>query len=201
MEIEEYFSVAFSAFVLVAVLRLIFYVPQDDIKAEAESIKTPVELFEYVPRYINTEQSDNYDKIIKIADSVGYDWRAAGASFNYGCPPSGCSCNNKSCLLGLVVWNSTLTSFRIWITPDAFADDEDLRLAVLHEMAHVWQISKRGPDDKWSDFSRWDFHGVNPMEATADCLASAWGARGYIYYDCPLDAQRYIHQLYLESLR
>ena len=148
------------------------------------------------------EDLDELTRIKKIADSVGYPWAARGATFHFGCPPEAdCFCGS-SCLLGEIRWKYGFeTSFDIWITENAFVDEDTLKFTVLHEMAHVWQITTRGPDDKYEDFSNWDFGGVDPMEATADCLASAWGGVGYIYYDCPLDAQRYIHQLYLESLR
>jgi hypothetical protein len=200
MEIEEYFSVAFSAFVLIAALRLIFYSP--DTETQLSQVQNyDKEIFEYVPRYAISSSDERIQEIINIADSVGYDWRSSKASFYYGCPPEGCYCSEESCLFGLIKWSLDSGPFRVWITPDAFVDGETLGLAVLHEMAHIWQITTRGSDDRYKDFSRWDFKEIDPMEATADCLASAWGAVGYIYYDCPAEAQHYIYQLYLESLR
>ena len=199
MDIEEYFYGAFSALVLFAVLKLIFSVP--DQENMAVEVFEHQEIFEYVPRHLISSDSYRLQQITDIADSVGYDWRSANANFVYGCPPGGCFCDDNSCLLGLIKWSGETGPFNIWITPDAFQNSEDLEFAVLHEMAHVWQITTRGAEDRYKDFSQWDFGGVDPMEATADCLASAWGGVGYIYYDCPPDAQRYIHQLYLESLR
>lgn len=154
------------------------------------------------PKRADPVEVDELIRIKAVADSVGYPWGARGAEFHFGCPPDAdCSCGS-SCLLGQIRSRpGSRSSFDIWITENAFKDDKILEFTVLHEMAHLWQVTTRGPDDRYEDFSEWDFGGLDPMEATADCLASAWGGVGYIYYDCPLDAQRYIHQLYLESLR
>ena len=141
-------------------------------------------------------------KIIKqIADSVGYPWADFGGRFHFGCPDeSNCYCGS-TCLLGEIRWSNTSQTFDIWITENAFQDEKILKFTIFHEMAHLWQANSRANNDSYEDFARWDFGRVDPVEATADCLASAWGGEGYIYYDCPLEAQRYIHQLYLESLR
>ena len=209
MDIEE-FSVAAVGILMIFFMRVViasFGGAEADQSIVAETAPTAqedaaVEVGSLFAVDAKPEEVDELTRIKKIADSVGYPWGAKGVTFHFGCPPNAdCQCGS-SCILGEIHWRSgSKASFDIWITENAFRDEDTVKFTVLHEMAHVWQITTRGPDDKYEDFSNWDFGGVDPMEATADCLASAWGGVGYIYYECPLDAQRYIHQLYLESLR
>jgi hypothetical protein len=189
--VATFFYVVFSAFSSPGTTA-----PQAAVQSPAPVVK------EFSEQKMESYQPDDeVAKIISVADSVGYDWRAVSVRFHYGCPPSGCRCSDLDCLFGKIIWRENVVGYNIWITPEAFEDKNIFTTTVLHELAHVWQVENRGPHDRYEDFARWDFGGVDPMEATADCLAMAWGGTKTMYYDCPLDAQRYIHQLYLESLR
>jgi hypothetical protein len=215
MELED-ITAGIVGILMIFFIRYVFaFWGNEDISAEPEHFQEP-ESIEYLAPdrstvYQNQEAvtdnlaGQNYDELTlikKIADSVGYAWAANGARFHFGCPENAdCSCQPSKCLMGEIRWVDGRNIFDIWITENAFKNEQILKFTIFHEMAHVWQIRMRGANDRWEDFSRWNFNGIDPMEATADCLASAWGGEGHIYYDCPLDAQRYIHQLYLESLR
>jgi hypothetical protein len=174
-----------------------------NIVTETENLSTKnIVVYENKSRSLDagSREDDRLVLIKNIADSTGYAWATNGATFYLGCPQDfDCFCSAHRCPFGLIQWVDGINRFDIWIIENAFKDTETLKYTVLHEIAHVWQIKTRGSSDRWKDFSQWDFGTVDPYEATADCLAFAWGATVSAYYDCPIDAQLYIHQLYLES--
>jgi hypothetical protein len=115
-----------------------------------------------------------------IADSSGWDWRAAGVRFNLSFYPSAC------CHWGVY---EAATSI-IWIGPTAFGDPNRLRYVVLHELAHAWQYRQNRFAQFISDYTAWGFSTIGPaLEAAADCLANVWGAAGGHYWSCPADAR------------
>jgi hypothetical protein len=115
-----------------------------------------------------------------IADSSGWNWRAAGVRFNVSFYPSDC------CHWGVY---EAATSI-IWIGPTAFADPNRLRYDVLHEMAHAWQYRQNRFAEFIRDYTAWGFSTIGPArEAGADCVAAVWGAGGGHYWSCPADAQ------------
>jgi hypothetical protein len=110
-----------------------------------------------------------------IADSTGWNWRAAGVRFRTGFYPGDC------CHWGVY---EAATSI-IWVGPTAFADPNRLRYVVLHELAHGWQYRQNRFAEIISDYSAWGFGTIGPaLEAGADCLASVWGAAGSHYWRC-----------------
>jgi hypothetical protein len=115
-----------------------------------------------------------------IADSTGWDWRAAGVRFNLGFYPRDC------CHWGVY---EAATSI-VWVGPTAFADAARLRYVVLHELAHGWQYRQDRFADFISDYAPWGFNTIGPaLEAGADCVAAVWGAGGGHYWSCPSDAR------------
>jgi len=146
---------------------------------------------------------DRISIIEGIADSIGYDWRSAGGVMHYGCPPgSRCYCSETSCHYGSVFGAEGRKRVDVWIFQHAFVSESRLRYVVLHEIAHVWQVQMRGWEGRYGDFQRWLPRGVDPMEATADCLAKAWGAKPprYAYWDCQPAAEEYVRMLYEGSV-
>ncbi len=114
-----------------------------------------------------------------IADSSGWNWRAAGVRFNLGFHPSGRN------------WGvyEAATSV-IWIGPTAFGDPNRLRYVVLHELAHAWQYRQNRFAHFIRDYAAWGFDTIGPaLEAGADCVANVWGAAGGHYWRCPADAR------------
>jgi hypothetical protein len=110
-----------------------------------------------------------------IADSTGWNWRAAGVSFRMGFYPGDC------CHWG--VYESAKSI--IWVGPTAFADPNRFRYVVLHELAHGWQYRQNRFAEIISDYSAWGFATIGPaLEAGADCLANVWGAPGSHYWRC-----------------
>jgi hypothetical protein len=119
-------------------------------------------------------------QIEAIADSSGWDWRAAGVRFSPSFYPKDC------CHWGVY---EAATSI-IWIGPTAFGDANRLRYVVLHELAHAWQYRQNRFAQFISDYTTWGFSTIGPaLEAGADCVAAVWGAGGGHYWNCPADAQ------------
>ncbi|HVW33134.1 MAG TPA: hypothetical protein VHL53_11385 [Acidimicrobiia bacterium] len=115
-----------------------------------------------------------------IADSSGWDWRAAGVRFSLGFYPQDC------CHWG--VYESAKSV--IWIGPTAFDDPGRLRYVVLHELAHAWQYRQNRFPQFTADYSAWGFTSLGPaLEAGADCLANVWGAAGGHYWNCTAAAR------------
>lgn len=118
-------------------------------------------------------------RVEAIADSSGWDWRAAGVRFNLSFHPTGRNWGVYERDTGI-----------IWIGPTAFADANRLRYVVLHELAHGWQYRQNRFADFITDFSRWGFETIGPaLEASADCVAALWGATRGHYWTCPADAR------------
>ncbi len=114
-----------------------------------------------------------------IADSSGWDWRAAGVRFNLSFHPTGRNWGVYERDTGI-----------IWIGPTAFGDASRLRYVVLHELAHGWQYRQNRFAQFITDYSAWGFHTIGPaLEAGADCVAAVWGASRGHYWNCPADAR------------
>lgn len=115
-----------------------------------------------------------------IADSSGWNWRAAGVRFNMAYYPTDC------CHWGVYEAAKSI----IWIGPSAFGDQHRLRYVVLHELAHAWQYRQNRFREIIADYTRWGFNSIGPaLEAGADCVAEVWGALRGHYWNCPADAQ------------
>ena len=115
-----------------------------------------------------------------IADSSGWNWRAAGVRFNLSFLPSDC------CHWGVYEAAKSI----IWVGPTAFDDPGRLRYVVLHELAHGWQYRQNRFAQFIADYTAWGFSTIGPaLEAGADCVASVWGAGGGHYWNCPADAR------------
>ena len=115
-----------------------------------------------------------------IADSSGWNWRAAGVRFAMGYYRSDC------CHWGVYEAARSI----IWIGPSAFGDQHRLRYVVLHELAHAWQYRQNKFREIIADYARWGFDSIAPaLEAGADCVATVWGALRGHYWNCPADAQ------------
>jgi hypothetical protein len=115
-----------------------------------------------------------------IADSSGWNWRAAGVRFAMGYYPSDC------CHWGVYEAAKSI----IWIGPSAFGDQNRLRYVVLHELAHAWQYRQNRFREIIADYAHWGFNSIGPaLEAGADCVAEVWGALRGHYWNCPADAQ------------
>src|SRR5579884_1936183 len=111
-----------------------------------------------------------------IADSSGWNWRAAGVRFDLAFYPADC------CHWG--VYESAKSV--IWIGPTAFEDPARLRYVVLHELAHAWQYRQNRFGQFITDYTPWGFTTIGTaLEAGADCLANVWGAVGGHYWACP----------------
>ena len=118
-------------------------------------------------------------RVEAIADSSGWDWRAAGVRFNLSFHPTGRNWGVYERDTGI-----------IWIGPTAFADANRLRYVVLHELAHGWQYHQNRFGDFITDYARWGFRTIGPaLEASADCVAALWGATRGHYWTCPADAR------------
>jgi hypothetical protein len=119
-------------------------------------------------------------QIEAIADSTGWNWRAAGVRFQAAYHP------NECCHWGVYERDTSI----IWVGPSAFGDQNRLRYVVLHELAHAWQYRQNKFGEIISDYSRWGFTTIGPaLEAGADCLADVWGALRGHYWNCPADAR------------
>jgi len=119
-------------------------------------------------------------RVEAIADSTGWDWRAAGVTFRMAYHPSEC------CHWGVYERDTAI----IWIGPSAFGDANRLRYVVLHELAHGWQYRQNRFAQFIADYTPWGFNTIGPaLEAGADCVAAVWGAGKGHYWSCPADAQ------------
>ena len=115
-----------------------------------------------------------------IADSSGWNWRAAGVRFNVAFYPADC------CHWGVYEAAKSV----IWVGPTAFEDQNRLRYVVLHELAHAWQYRQNRLAQFITDYTAWGFTTIGPaLEAGADCLANVWGAPGGHYWTCPANAR------------
>jgi hypothetical protein len=115
-----------------------------------------------------------------IADSSGWDWRAAGVRFKAAYHPTEC------CHWGVYERDTSI----VWVGPTAFGDQNRLRYVVLHELAHAWQYRQNRFREIIADYSPWGFTSIAPaLEAGADCIATVWGALRGHYWNCPADAQ------------
>jgi len=196
--------------------RLIFSPSETNLDQQTTPVPEPPRVESFAPPTVhplppqnNTEAGaveavgDRLSAIKDIADSIGYDWRSAGGVIHYGCPPgSRCYCSETSCHYGSVFGAEGRKRVDVWIFEHAFVSESRLRYVVLHEIAHVWQVQMRGWEGRYGDFERWLPRGVDPMEATADCLAKVWGASPprYAYWDCPAPAEEYMRMLYEGSV-
>ena len=123
---------------------------------------------------------DAIAEIEAIADTSGWNWRAAGVRFMAAYNQSAC------CHWGVYERDTGI----VWIGPSAFGDQNRLRYVVLHELAHAWQYRQNRFGEIIADYSRWGFSTIGPaLEAGADCLADVWGALRGHYWNCPADAQ------------
>lgn len=123
---------------------------------------------------------DAQAQVEAIADTTGWNWRAAGVRFAMGYYPADC------CHWGVY---EAATSI-IWIGAGAFADQNRLRYVVLHELAHAWQYRQDRFREFISDYTPWGFGAIGPaLEASADCIAVVWGALRGHYWNCPADAK------------
>jgi hypothetical protein len=119
-------------------------------------------------------------RVEAIADSTGWDWRAAGVRFRLSYHPTEC------CHWGVYERDTAI----IWVGPTAFGDPNRLRYVVLHELAHGWQYRQNRFAQFISDYSTWGFNSIGPaLEAGADCVAALWGAGRGHYWSCPAAAQ------------
>lgn len=115
-----------------------------------------------------------------IADSTGWNWRAAGVRFTMGYYPGEC------CPWGVYEAAKSV----IWIGAGAFADQNRLRYVVLHELGHAWQYRQDRFREFIADYTAWGFGSIGPaLEASADCIAVVWGALRGHYWNCPADAK------------
>jgi hypothetical protein len=128
------------------------------------------------PPPIPTSGPEARARVEAIADSSGWDWRAAGVRFNLAFHPTGQN-------WGVYERDTKI----IWIGPTAFADPDRLRYVVLHELGHAWQYHQNRFEQFIADYATWGFNTIGPaLEAGADCIAAVWGAtgRGH-YWSCP----------------
>jgi hypothetical protein len=120
--------------------------------------------------------SSRLQQVKAIADSSGWDWRAAGVSYVVGFHPEAC------CHWG--IFDSRTGA--IYIGPTAFGNAARLRYVVLHETAHAWQYRVAPTTALMGDYGAWGYSGANALEAGADCIANVWGATGAgHYWRCP----------------
>jgi hypothetical protein len=130
-------------------------------------------------------------RLEQLADATGFDWRSRGVTIHVGCSPIALRD------YGRCTWAFyEIEPRRIFVAeriPQGSAREHYL---VLHELAHAWQLTVRGFGPALSDVSGWGKHGLEGLEAAADCLALAWGAPTHHYWNCPADAQAHMLALY-----
>ena len=212
MKLEDAGNLAFVIGCMYLGYRIVFSSPDaDSFSASSEpatpdvvyAIQTTKATASVNPDRLASSNLDRLSIIEEIANSTEYDWASAGAVLNYGCPPGRrCSCTEFGCEYGLVTGAVGRNRIDVWIYESAFSSRSQLKYTVLHEIAHVWQVQIRGWDGGWGDFNRWLPRGVDPMEATADCLAKVWGASPvrYSYWNCPSGAEDYMRLIYQASV-
>lgn len=114
-----------------------------------------------------------------IADTSGFDWRAAGVTFHIAYHPEAC------CHWGIYDYRDN----SLWIGPSAFASSARLRYVVLHELAHAWHWATGRRSQLAADMAPWGYSGNEALEYSADCIATTWGATTSNYWTCPAAAQ------------
>lgn len=119
-----------------------------------------------------------------IADSSGFDWRAAGVTIHIGYNPTDC------CHWGIYDYRDN----SLWIGPTAFASTTRLRYVVLHELGHAWQWTSGHRDQLAADMAPWGVSGEEALEYSADCIATVEGAQMDNYWACPAAAQAIVRQ-------
>ncbi len=106
-----------------------------------------------------------------IADTSGWNWRAAGVRFIAAYNQSAC------CHWGVYERDTGI----VWVGPSAFGDQNRLRYVVLHELAHAWQYHQGKFREFIADYSRWGFSTIGPaLEAGADCWPTCGARSGAI---------------------
>ncbi len=119
------------------------------------------------------------EQIEAIADSSGWDWRAAGVRLTVGFYPDDC------CHWG--VYQSDQRT--VWIGPTAFGNPARLRYVVLHELAHGWQYTRNRFPTLLADYRPFGMSTpADALEAGGDCIAALWGATDHHYWACPAAA-------------
>ena len=115
-----------------------------------------------------------------IADSTGWDWRAAGVRFTMGFYPADC------CHWGVYERPSRSSGSGRAPSPT--------RTGCATSCSTSWptagSTARTASSEFISDYSRWGFGTIGPaLEAGADCVADVWGALRGHYWNCPADAQ------------
>jgi hypothetical protein len=124
--------------------------------------------------------SSQLQQVRAIADSSGWDWRAAGISYVVGFHPQAC------CHWG--IFDSRTGT--IYVGPTAFGTAARLRYVVLHETAHAWQYRAAPTRSLMGDYTAWGYSGADALEAGADCISALWGATSsFHYWRCPANAR------------
>src|SRR5205085_1876479 len=93
-------------------------------------------------------------RIEAIADSSGFDWRAAGVTIHFGYNPDAC------CHWGIYDYRDN----SLWIGPTAFASQTRLRYVVLHELGHAWQWASGQRGQLAADMAPWGVSGHEALE-------------------------------------
>jgi hypothetical protein len=119
-----------------------------------------------------------------IADSSGFDWRAAGVVIHAAFNPTDC------CHWGIYDYRDN----SLWIGPTAFGNATRLRYVVLHELGHAWQWTSGHKDQLAADMAPWGVSGEAALEYSADCVATVEGAQMDNYWACPAAAQAIVRQ-------
>jgi len=119
-----------------------------------------------------------------IADSSGFDWRAAGVVIHIAFNPTDC------CHWGIYDYRDS----SLWIGPTAFASPTRLRYVVLHELGHAFQWTSGHKDQMAADMAPWGVSGEEALEYSADCIATVEGAQMDNYWACPPAAQAIVRK-------
>ncbi len=130
-------------------------------------------------RTADSADSGQLAQVEAIADSSGFDWRAAGVVIHIGYNPTDC------CHWGIYDYRDN----SLWIGPTAFASPTRLRYVVLHELGHAWQWASGHRDQLAADMAPWGVSGEEALEYSADCIATVEGAQMDNYWACPAAAQ------------
>jgi hypothetical protein len=133
------------------------------------------------PRTAAAAEPSRQAQIEAIADSSGWNWRAAGIRLVVGYYPADC------CHWG--VYESERRT--VWIGPSAFAHPDRLRYVVLHELAHGWQYTRDRFPQLLADYQPFGMATyADALEAGGDCIAALWGASDHHYWVCPAAARQ-----------
>lgn len=115
-----------------------------------------------------------------IADTSGWNWRAAGVRIIVAFHPQDC------CHWG--VYDSP--SRTLYIGPSAFGNASRLRYVVLHELGHAWQYQTGKFRELIADYKPFGMTtAATALEAGGDCIAAVWGASDHHYWVCPAEAK------------